>query len=326
MVWTRKVKEKRCLVTTSSKWTLPPGTIVTGRWKGERYLIQRLLGQGANGVVYLVKQVKSSRLYALKMGFDTIDLQSEINVLKALQRRKRKISSTGKRDLSYLVEVDDYSLEGKEIPFYVMRYVKGEPLRVFLAQQGNRWLNVAGYSLLQQLEGLHGLGFTFGDLKPENVLVSPYGEVELIDYGGVSENGRSVRQFTEWYDRGYWGAGGRTAEPSYDLFSLAVVCIHLLAEAPLKEVATGLPQTRSKGDLLAIVRGEASLQPYRKWLERALEGKFRSTAEARQLWREQVQKQVMQRKAKSPTPAWMMGAFTLSLLLLLCALFFTFWN
>lgn len=326
MVRMRKVKEKRCLVTTSSNLTLPPGTIVTGRWKGERYLIQRLLGQGANGVVYLVKQMKSARLYALKMGFDTLDLQSEINVLKALQRKRRKNGSTGKRDLSYLVEVDDYSHQGKEIPFYVMRYVKGEPLRSFLTQQGSRWLNVAGYSLLQQLEGLHDLGFTFGDLKPENVLVSPYGEVELIDYGGVSENGRSVRQFTEWYDRGYWGAGGRTAEPSYDLFSFAVVCIHLLAEPSLKEAAINLPQTRSKSDLLTIVRSESALLPYRKWLERALEGKFRSTAEARQLWREQVQKQVLQRKSKSPTPTWMMGAFTLSVLLLLCALFFTFWN
>lgn len=296
--------------------------MVTGRWRGGRYIIQRLLGQGANGVVYLVKQADSARMYALKMGFDTVDIQSEINVLKALQRQGLRRGDTG-RDLSYLVEVDDYSLQGREIPFYVMRYVKGDPLRAFLAKRGGPWLSVAGLHLLRQLQQLHNTGWVFGDLKPENVMVSPYGEVELIDYGGVSGLGRSVKQFTEWYDRGFWGAGGRTAEPSYDWFSFAVVCIHLLAEEPLKRAANQLPQTRSAQDLLAILRTEPTLFPYRNWLERAITGGFRDTAEACQLWKELVSAPLRRRKSRTATPGWMLGAFALSLTLLGCALYLT---
>lgn len=319
------MKEKECSVITSFKISLPPGTMVTGRFNGGRYLIQRLLGQGANGIVYLVKQVESARLYALKMGFDTIDLQSEINVLKALQRQDNRRGRAAERDPSFLVEVDDYSLQGKEIPFYVMRYVKGQPLRTFLAGQGGNWMQVVGLHLLRQLRGLHETGWVFGDLKPENVLVSPYGEVELIDFGGVSGMGRSVKQFTEWYDRGFWNAGGRTAEPSYDWFSFAVVCIHLLAEDSLKKAANQLPQTRSLNDLLEVVGSEASLAPYQAWLKRAITGNFRNTREACLVWKELTLSGTRKRKrSQRSTPQWMLGAFIVSLGLLVCAIYLTF--
>ena len=311
-------------VATSFKISLPQGTQIRGRWHGGNYVIQRLLGQGANGVVYLVKREKNNKLYALKLGFDTLDIQSEINVLKALQRQRRR-RGPAERDLAYLVEVDDYAYQGREVPFYVMRYVQGEPLRTFLARRGPRWLDAAGLQLLQQLRRLHESGWVFGDLKPENMLVGPYGEVELIDYGGATSIGRSVKQFTEWYDRGFWDAGTRTADPAYDLFSFAVVCLHMLAEQPLKKAATQLPQMRSRQDLLAIVDHHEALLPYQAWLRLALRGEFRDTAEACRLWREQVAERFASRprRKRGTTPKWMVGAFVVSLGLLACAIYLT---
>lgn len=309
--------------TTSFKLNLPQGTRISGRWKGGRYVVQRLLGKGANGVVYLVKQEKNAKLYALKLGFDTLDIQSEINVLKALQRQRRR-RGAAERDLAYLVEVDDFTYRGREIPFYVMRYVQGEPLSAFLARRGGRWLDVAGYNLLQQLRRLHGSSWVFGDLKPENVLVAAYGEVELIDYGGVTAIGHSVKQFTEWYDRGFWDAGSRSADPGYDLFSFAVVCIHLLAERPLKKAAIQLPQTRSRQDLLAIINSTPQLVPYRGWLQKAINGEFADTQEACRQWKELVSANFSpKRKARPSTPRWILGAFAVSLTLLACALYLT---
>ncbi|MGZ7445690.1 serine/threonine protein kinase [Paenibacillus sp. TH7-28] len=309
--------------TTSFKLNLPQGTRISGRWKGGRYVVQRLLGKGANGVVYLVKQEKNTKLYALKLGFDTLDIQSEINVLKALQRQRRR-RGAAEGDLAYLVEVDDFAYRGREIPFYVMRYVQGEPLSAFLARRGSRWLDVAGYNLLQQLRRLHGSGWVFGDLKPENVLVAAYGEVELIDYGGVTAIGHSIKQFTEWYDRGFWDAGSRSADPAYDLFSFAVVCIHLLAEQPLKKAAIQLPQTRSRHDLLAIVNQTPALASYRGWLQKAINGEFTDTQEACRQWKELVSANFSpRRKTRPSTPRWIVGAFAVSLTLLACALYLT---
>lgn len=294
---------------------MPPGTLVTGRYYGGRYQIQRLLGQGANGIVYLVKHIDSGGLYALKMGFDSVDTQSEINVLKALK----------KQGYNYLIEVDDYSYGGRDIPFYVMRYVKGDALRSFIAGKGVQWLKIAGLHLLGQLQRLHDTGWVFGDLKPENVLVGPYGEVELIDYGGVTKVGSSVKQFTEWYDRGFWDAGSRTAHPTYDLFSFAVVCLHLLAEEPLKRAALQIPQNRSKSDLLAIINREAQLAPYRNWLRKAVMNEFQSTSEAHSEWKSLITDRSHRHKTKPPTPRWLVGAFVLSLTMLACAVSITLW-
>ncbi|USB33320.1 serine/threonine protein kinase [Paenibacillus sp. YPG26] len=314
------MKEKGCSVTTSYRTGIPAGTLVTGRWRGGRYVVQRLLGQGANGIVYLVQQAGTRDLYALKMGYDALDLQSEINVLKALQRQAQ--SNTEDRDLSYLVEVDDYTLGDREIPFYVMRYVKGEPLSKFLTRRGAQWLDLAGLNLLKQLAALHKGGWVFGDLKPDNVLVSAYGDVELIDYGGVSQNGRSVKQFTEWYDRGFWNAGGRTADPAYDWFSFAVVCIHMLSESRLKSAANQLPQTRSAADLVQILNQEPRLRPYSHWLKKAISGGFAHTDEAYEAWKRMISRKPVRQSVRR-TPGWLKSAFAISLCMLVCAIYLT---
>lgn len=306
----------------SSKLSLSPGTLITGRFKGSTYVIQRLLGQGANGVVYLVNKVNSGKQYALKMGFDNIDIQSEINNLKALHKQGKATVSYSTESLPYLLEVDDYITQDGTIPFYVMRYIKGDALRAFLTHRGPKWMRVAGYSLLRKLQQLHSAGWVFGDLKPENIIISPYGEVELIDYGGVSAIGRSVKQYTEWYDRGFWNSGSRVAEPSYDWFSFAVITLHMLAEPSLKGLAEQLPQMRSTSDLMSIIDSEPELHPYKAWLVKAIQGDFKSTNEACHLWKEQILlTSVKSRRKERNTPRWMLGAFIASLVFLLGAVY-----
>lgn len=287
-------------------------------------MIVRLLGQGANGIVYLVKKVDSGKEYALKMGFDNIDIQSEINNLKALYKQGKTMHHDSSQSLPYLLEVDDYTHQGREIPFYVMRYIKGDAMRAFLANRGPKWMRVAGYSLLRKLQRLHYAGWVFGDLKPENIIVSPYGEVELIDYGGVSATGRSVKQYTEWYDRGFWNSGSRVAEPSYDWFSFAMICIHMLTEPTFKTAAEQLPQTRSAQELLAIISSEPELLPYKQWLTRAILGDFKNTNEACQLWKEQILlTSVLPKRKERTTPRWILGAFVVSLAFLIGAVYVT---
>ncbi|MNJ63835.1 hypothetical protein D3C77_597590 [compost metagenome] len=84
-----------------------------------------------------------------------------------------------------------------------------------------------------------------------------------------------------------------------------------------------MPQTRSKNDLLMIVRSEPVFRPYRQWLERALEGQFSDTAEACNLWKELVRDFRKPNNPNTSTPRWMVGAFALSLILLACALYLT---
>ncbi|MHA0857625.1 serine/threonine protein kinase [Paenibacillus sp. CMAA1364] len=312
---------------TSSRVEYSPGTVIVGKWRSNRFIIQRVLGSGANGTVYLVQKAGHKELYALKMGNDTLELQSEINVLSSLQaQRKQKDIEEGITHRPYLLDVDDYSVAKRDTPFYVMRYVEGRPLHWFIQTRGKEWIGIVGLRLLAKLHEIHQLGFVFGDLKPENVMVSEYGEVDLIDYGGVSSVGRSVKQFTEWYDRGYWNAGSRISDESYDLFSVAILCIHLIHEEGLKNVASQhLPQTRSKSDLISLVDRSHRLKPYASWLTKAIQGEFQGSDQALRCWREQVYKPVKLSGPSIKTPRWLSVAFTMSLLLLCGVVYVAIW-
>jgi len=306
----------------SSNPPYPVGTVITGKWRGNRYVVERLLGRGANGTVYLVQREGRRERYALKIGYDTLDLQSEINVLTSLQscRKRNEHQSRQESHLStYLLESDDYA-DGNHVPFYVMRYMEGRPLHHFLLRKGPSWLGLVGLKLLDKLRGLHECGFVFGDLKPENVVVSDYGEAELIDYGGASPIGKSVKQFTEWHDRGFWNAGSRTGDEAYDLFSFAVLCLRLLDEAGIKAAAAQLPQTRSVEELLKLTRN----LPDRKlaaWLNLALQGRFSSSAQAAKSWKENVYSSRGLKPAEMQTPRWLKNSFAFSLILLIFTIY-----
>lgn len=281
---------------TSVEPRLANGTIIVGKWKGHRYRIERLLGEGANGRVYLVERDRVR--YAFKVGSDAVDLQSEVNVLQSLALRQQG-------EESFLVDVDDYVGEdGLEHPFYVMRYVRGLMLADYLHKEGAEWFPLVGFHLLGKLAGLHASGWVFGDLKLENVLVGDYGRAQLVDYGGVTAIGKSVRQFTEIYDRGYWSAGSRTADPQYDLFSYAVLCVQLFEGKRLAELTrTLLPQNRVAEELMKLMQSNASLRPYAGWLRKALQGGHADSREAAAAWQRLAHRPGRRRRAASPR--WM---------------------
>lgn len=271
-----------------------------------RYRIERLLGEGANGKVYLVQRDRD--WLAMKIGADTVDLQSEINVLKSLDKQ-RSLET-------FLYDVDDlYGPDGREYPFYIMRYVRGTTLASYLKQQGPEWFPLVALNLLGKLAKLHKAGWVFGDLKVENVMVADYGHVELVDYGGVTAKGKSVRQFTEIYDRGYWNGGSRNADPGYDLFSFAVLCIQLHEPKRLHALTKELlPQNRSTSELMEIADNCPGLKPVSGWLRRALMGEFTDAAEGAEAWRALMHRRVTR---NSPgMPGWLKGLAATSGLLL----------
>ncbi|MFD2611531.1 protein kinase domain-containing protein [Paenibacillus gansuensis] len=289
-----------------------PNEIITGKWNGAKYRIHRLLGKGANGQVYLVYQ--GSRPFAMKFGFHAVDLQSEVNVLKAMSRGKPAKEH-------YLTDIDDYETPSGNVPFYVMKYIEGYSLNEFIHRKQMQWLPVIGYQLLCRLCELHQAGWTFGDLKAQNVMVTPYGQVNLVDFGGSVQQGKSVRQFTEVYDRGYWGAGERSADEAYDLFSFAVLCLQAEDPALLKEAGQLIPQNRTRDWLLTKADRTRVLAEFRPLLKRMLGGSVGSL-EAREEWRQLLRASSHRTQLRALTPngrsGWIRGLFTASAMML-CA-------
>ncbi|GAB2718770.1 serine/threonine protein kinase [Paenibacillus thermoaerophilus] len=257
---------------------LLPGQTVAGKWHGRRYWVERKAGAGSNGAVYRIRHGK--RALALKLGRGTLDAQMEVNTL-------RQLIADGALDAGYLVDVDDWlGPGGREIPFYVMPYIEGSSALDYIRERGFEWFPPITLRLLEKLARLHRHGWVFGDLKTDNIRVSGYGVAELIDYGGATRFGQAVKQFTEIYDRGFWNAGSRTSEPSYDLFAFAVLCLQLGGHAvQVDRLANGLPQNRSVRDLIAVAQSSSVCRPYAPLLAAMWQGKFRDAGEACAAWR-----------------------------------------
>ncbi len=276
---------------------LHPGDHVVGKWRGHRYVIKRCLGKGANGQVYLAEEeaprasangggrqadlTGAPKQVALKIGYDPIDLQSEINGLLELQ-------SSSEQSAKWLYISDDVRIGKKEFPFYTMKYVEGIHPARFLYENGMDWFAVIGYRLLAKLSELHGRGYVFGDLKSDNILISGYGTTELIDYGGLTACGKAIRQYSERYDRGYWQAGSRTADAQYDLFSFAVTCVELADPEGLRLSELESRPSRSVDDLCRLAEELPHLRKVAPLITSCLQGRMPSAADALAAWRRMV--------------------------------------
>ncbi|WP_270578157.1 serine/threonine protein kinase [Caldibacillus thermoamylovorans] len=249
-----------------SPFNFASGTIIQGKWHHNRYTIIRELGRGANGIVYLADW--NGKKVAIKVSDNHVTITSEVNVLKSFT--KAQGVSLGPS----LFDVDDWIHNGSQISFYVMEYIAGTDLLTFIKQNGTTWLPVLISQLLTDLDYLHKNGWVFGDLKPENLLVtkSPV-KIRCIDVGGTTMQGRAIKEFTEFFDRGYWGLGSRRAEPSYDLFAVAMIVINLFYPKRFQKHGVGIEQLKK------AIQDVKELRQYRPILLKALAGKYSSATE-----------------------------------------------
>lgn len=255
-------------IRTSPVCNLVVGEEIRGKWNHSKYRIRRRLGYGATGAVYLADSDRG--VVALKIGHDQMSITSEVNVLKRFSKVQGKVLGPS------LIDVDDWVARNSTYPFYAMEYLKGETLFDFMKTKSSEWAGILLVQLLTDLHTLHQAGWAFGDLKPDNLLVTgpPY-RIRWIDVGGTTVMDRSIKEYTEFYDRGYWGKGSRKAEPSYDLFSAGMVMVNLAY--PSRFSKNGDPDKQMQ----AKITGSPMLKPYAPILEKAWNGKYRYAEEMR---------------------------------------------
>ena len=247
---------------------IPPGTMVTGKWHGKQYQIIKPLGSGGQGAVFLAHSERGR--VALKFSTDQANIASEVNVLNKFS--KVRGDSLGPS----LYDVDDWTTGRGTFAFYAMEYIRGTPLLECVRVRGFEWAPIFILQLLKDLDKLHREGWVFGDLKPENLIVTgPPLKVRWLDVGGTTPMGRAIKEYTEFFDRGYWGMGTRKAEPSYDLFAVAMIMINL---ADMRRFEKG---DDPKKQLLTHVMRHRKLAPFYDEIKGALTGAYPSAAAMR---------------------------------------------
>ncbi|MEH7418117.1 protein kinase family protein [Neobacillus drentensis] len=270
--------------TLKNQCKVSPGTIIRGKWHVQEYTIIKELGFGANGVVYLAKH-KDTQV-ALKMSDNGMSITSEVNVLKSFA--KVQGHSLG----PCLLDVDDWQWNNSKISFYVMEYIQGPDFLSFLQAKGPSWTSVLFLQLLNDLEQLHRNGWVFGDLKPENLIVTgPPPKIRCIDVGGTTIKGRAIKEFTEFYDRGYWGLGSRKAEPSYDLFAVAMIMINTAYPKRFTKTTGGLQQLKD------AIRQKKELIKLEPVILKAIQGQY---SQANQMREDLLNSMVEKKNAAAP--------------------------
>ncbi|PAV28577.1 serine/threonine protein kinase [Virgibacillus profundi] len=286
---------------------LRPGMRIKGKWHKKSYVIKRKLGSGAIGAVYLCEL--NGKQAALKISDKGTSMTVEVNVLKSLKKVQ------GNRLGPYLLDVDDWiSPHGTIYSFYVMEYLRGETMTSFINHHGREWIGVFMLQLLEDLERLHHSGWVFGDLKTENLLIlhSPP-RIRWVDVGGTTQIGRAIKEYTEFYDRGYWGLGSRRAEPSYDLFAFVMVFLHVYYPKRFEK------SIQSEKTIFKKIDDVKSLSPYSYLLKKAILGKYQSSYQMKQelidvLYRVQNRRRSKNKKKRKNTAPFIVEAGGITIL------------
>lgn len=293
------------------------GTTLLGKWNKKPYKILKELGSGATGVVYLAESL--GRLVALKVGANSMSITSEVNVLKHFSKVQGQALGPS------LLDVDDFIIHGEPVSFYAMEYLQGEELLSFITKKGEEWLGIFIVQLLGDLDRLHRTGWAFGDLKPENLLITgPPPRIRWFDVGGTTKFGRSIKEYTEFYDRGYWGLGSRVAEPSYDLFCVAMIMIHCAYKKRFDKKGS-----RPLEQLKEAIEKNATLRRYKHVLLKALCGKYNHALAMKKDLIEAMQKQpsyerVAVKKKKKKKERYFVELFLVITFLLLAYVLYLF--
>jgi eukaryotic-like serine/threonine-protein kinase len=241
--------------------SLPPGTAVGP------YRIERLIGRGGMGNVYLAERAdgafrKRVALKLVRRGLDTDE------VLARFRRERQLLASLEHPNIARLL---DGGVADDGRPYLVMEYVDGETITAYC--DTHRLTTEQRLSLFEQVCGAvlqaHRRLVVHRDLKPSNVLVTPEGEVKLLDFGiaKVLEGGLDeeplvtrgeARLLTPEYAAPEQIRGTQVTTAS-DVYSLGVLLYELLVGRRPFEVAGMAPHERERVLLDAEPRPPGSM-------------------------------------------------------------------
>jgi len=204
---------------------------------GDRYRIERELGQGGMATVYLAHDVKHDRKVALKV------LRPELSAVIGAERFLIEIKTTANLQHPHILALYDSGRVDGTV-FYVMPFVEGESLRDRLNREKQLPVGAAvriATEVAGALDYAHRHGVIHRDIKPENILLHD-GRALVADFGialaasrtevgsRMTETGMSLG--TPHYMSPEQALGERSLDARTDQYALGCVLHEMLAGEP----------------------------------------------------------------------------------------------
>lgn len=148
-----------------------------------RYDLREEIGRGGMATVYRGYDSTLKRDVAVKVLHPHLVSHEE-----ARARFEREARSVAKLHHNSIVEIYDYAEAESGEVFIVMELVDGYTLREFLLEHTGHPLMAEGAALIARqifvaLKAAHAKGIVHRDVKPENILISKNGQIQLSDFG-----------------------------------------------------------------------------------------------------------------------------------------------
>lgn len=154
----------------------------------DRYRIERELGRGGIGAVYLAHdQQLHDKPVVIKVMHSAVEASQYLDYFQ--QKFQQEVKALVRLDHPGIVGVSDAGETPEGKPFFVMQYVEGQTLRHAIGPKGMELSRVANIvrQIGHALSAAHDKGIYHRDLKPENVMLQDLGRgeelVKLIDFG-----------------------------------------------------------------------------------------------------------------------------------------------
>jgi serine/threonine-protein kinase len=196
-----------------------------------KYEVERLLGRGGMGAVFLARDLALDRQVAIKV------LPPEVTQdLKLVQRFQQEARTAARLDHNNIIPI--YRVESESgLNYFVMKYVSGTSLEDVLEQKKDLPIDYVQRVLWEAACALghaHQRGIVHRDVKPANIMFDHDGRVMLTDFG-ISKAGEAASGFTGTgmilgtpHYMAPEQAKGQTVDRRTDQYSLGVVGYRLL--------------------------------------------------------------------------------------------------
>jgi serine/threonine protein kinase/pimeloyl-ACP methyl ester carboxylesterase len=204
-----------------------------------KYLVWRELGRGGMGVVYQARHKEMDRQVVIK-----VINRSLLDRPDTLDRFRREIRAAAQLSHPNIVTAYDAEQAG-DLHMLVMEFVPGHTLAEVLKKKGPLPVPFACNFARQVALGLqhaHECGLVHRDIKPQNLMLTPKGQVKILDFGlakvlregvtGAGLTAHNIYMGTPEYCAPEQATDARTADIRADLYSLGCTLYFLLSGHP----------------------------------------------------------------------------------------------
>jgi eukaryotic-like serine/threonine-protein kinase len=221
--------------------TQPPSDGTSRSRLGERYELGGLIGRGGMADVRVGRDLRLGRTVAIKR------LRTDLASDPTFQARfRREAQSAASLNHPAIVAVYDTAEEsdndGQLLPYIVMEYVEGRTIREIL-REGRKILPERALEItadvLAALDYSHRAGIVHRDIKPANVMLTPNGQVKVMDFGiarAVADSSATMTQTAAVLGTAQYlspeQARGEPVDARSDIYSTGCLLYELLTGRP----------------------------------------------------------------------------------------------